>query len=100
MQGFDDVTVRMLEEPGPAPRESRRRRLALGAVAVTVAGGLAVGAFALTGSGERGGRTVPVGAPIRGVGYNADGVPAARSHPECCLAYDGRRNGPTSAPPD
>jgi hypothetical protein len=102
---FDDVDFRLLEEHEPPRREPRRRRrlVVVAAAAVMGAGGLAAGASALTGSGEQGQRTVPVGAPKKGVSYNADGVPMVRSGPECRGGKgrdgDKRRDGRRSSAP-
>ena len=102
---FDDVEYHVLEEPEPPRREPRRRRrlAVVAATALFAAGGLAAGASALTGSGEPSQRTVPVGAPKKGVTYNADGVPMVRSGPECRGGKgrdgDKRRDGRRSSAP-
>jgi hypothetical protein len=85
---FDDVEFRVLEEPDPPrpphiARRRRRRVVMAAALSVTAAGCLAAGASALTGPDEQSTRTVPVGAPKKGITYNADGVPMFRSGHEC-----------------
>ena len=57
---FDDVESTILEAPEPRPRNPLRRRTALVmVVGLTLAGGMAAGADALTNSGSRAAHNAP-----------------------------------------
>ena len=88
---FDDVESTILEAPQPREGNPLRRRMALVmAIGLTLTGGMAAGADALTSSSE------PARTPTK-VTRDADGIPVIRDGHPCKAGQGGRRHHGSSS---